>query len=98
GRSKRAYDCGFENIGMFNKHAFDLGWRYPYAADLHHVVVAAEELVVAVVGTGVHVTRAQPFADECGSRGIGATPVSGGGRRTPHVQETGGVGLLDLGA
>src|SRR4051812_16692828 len=60
GRRKRAHDGGFENVGMLNKYAFDFRRRHPDAADLHHVVVAAKELVVAVVGARVHVTRAQP--------------------------------------
>ena len=80
---------------MLDQHALDLGWRDPDAADLHHVVVAAQELPVAIFGAGVDVAGAEPLAHEVAAGRVGAAPVSGRDRVAPHVQLPGHVRFSD---
>ena len=61
----------FEHVVVLHEHVLHFGGRDPDATRLDHVVVAAEERPVAVVGDRVHVAGPQPFAAERERGGIG---------------------------
>src|SRR5262249_36686924 len=83
-----AYDSCFDHVGMFNKFRFNLEWRTPNPANLHHVIAASAVIKIPLFVAPIRVPRIKPAVDHRRRGAFGIVPVAAGRGLAGNIELT----------